>query len=94
MKVQTRKIDLIGFDRIQEILMRMKLSEVSLPEGEICIELHQPIDYGKCDCCWYGGTMATVKWNNNEFEVVAEVSSINGNHIVCFLVHKVVKTAV
>lgn len=80
MKVQTRKIDLIGFDRIQEILMRMKLSEVSLPEGEICIELHQPIDYGKCDCCWYGGTMATVKWNNNEFEVVANgdvIASLN-----------------
>ena len=77
MKAQAQKIELIGFDRIQEILMWMKLSEISLPEGEISIELHQPIDYGKCDYCWYGGPMATVKWDNNEFEVVA-----NGDVIV------------
>ncbi len=80
MKVQTQKIELVGFDRIQEVLMRMKLSEISLPEGEISIELHQPIEYGKCDYCWYGGLMATVKNNDNEFTVVANgdvIASLN-----------------
>lgn len=80
MKAQTRKIEFVGFDRIQEILMRMKLSEILLPEGEISIELHQPIDYGKCDYCWYGGLIATVKNNDNEFTVVANgdvIASLN-----------------
>ena len=71
MKAQTQKIELIGFERIQEILMRMKLSEISLPTGDISIELNQDVEYGMCDYCWYGGLMATVKNNDNEFTVMA-----------------------
>lgn len=71
MRLLTQKIDLIGFSRIHEIIMRMKLSEVDLPEGDITIELEQPIEYGKCDFCWYGGLMATVRCNDDEVTVVA-----------------------
>lgn len=82
MRVQTQQIEFIGFERIQEILMRMKLSEVSLPAGKISIELEQSVEYGRCDYCWYGGLMATVKNNDNEFTVVA-----NGD-VVASLIEK------
>ena len=74
MQVQTQKIDLIGFDKVQETVMRMKLSKATLPQGDITIRLNQPIAYGQCDCCWYGGPVATASCNNDKFTLVA-----NGN---------------
>ena len=43
MKVKTRNINLEGFDRIQEIVMRLKLNERTLPPGDIKIKLSQDI---------------------------------------------------
>jgi len=71
MKVQTQKINFNGFERIQEVIMRMKLSDASLSDGDISITLEQPIEYGKYDCCWYGGLIATVECGVNEFTIVA-----------------------
>ena len=71
MRVQTQKINFIGFERIQEIIMRMRLSEVPFSAEDITIILEQPLEYGKYDCCWYGGLMATVKCGDEELTIVA-----------------------
>ena len=74
--------------------MLMKLSEISLPSGDISIKLNQPIEYGKCDYCWYGGPIATVSCNDNIFTVVANgdvvVSLINKqtNEVVAYVKDK------
>ena len=71
MKIQKRKFVLKGFDRIQETVMAMKLSEVSLPSGDIKIELNQEVEFGKCDSTWYGGVIATISCSNDVYTVVA-----------------------
>ncbi len=71
MKVKTREIILEGFDRIQEIVMRLKLNERTLPPGDIKIKLNQSIYDGRCDYTWYGGLIAEVSSMDSEYRVMA-----------------------
>ena len=80
MKVKTRNINLEGFDRIQEIVMRLKLNERTLPPGDIKIKLSQDIIDGYCDYSWYGGLIAEVSSMDSEYRVMA-----NGDVIVDLL---------
>ena len=52
--------------------MRMKLTEATLPNGKLIIKLIQPIEYGVFDCSWYGGIVATISCNNEEYAVIAD----------------------
>ena len=45
MQVQTQNLTLEGFDRIQEVLMRLRLANIKLPDTPVIIELHQEIGY-------------------------------------------------
>lgn len=80
MLLQTHKVELDGFERIQEILMRVKLTNVRIPTENVKITLHQSIEYGKCNYCWYGGLIATIVCGDNQFELMA-----NGDVIVRLL---------
>ena len=80
MRVKTQNINLEGFDRIQEIVMRLKLAERSLPPGDISIRLTQDIIDGYCDYTWYGGLIAEVSSVDSEYRVMA-----NGDVIVNLL---------
>ena len=77
MRVKTQNINLEGFDRIQEIVMRLKLAERTLPPGDITIKLNQDIIDGYCDYSWYGGLIAEVYSMDSEYRVMA-----NGDVIV------------
>jgi len=77
MKVKTRNITLEGFTRVQEIVMRLKLNERTLPPGDITIKLSQDIIDGYCDYSWYGGMIAEVSSMDSEYRVMA-----NGDVIV------------
>ena len=77
MRVKTQNINLEGFDRIQEIVMRLKLAERTLPPGDITIKLSQDIIDGYCDYTWYGGLIAEVSCMDSEYRVMA-----NGDVIV------------
>ena len=80
MRVKTQNINLEGFDRIQEIVMRLKLAERTLPPGDITIKLNQDIVDGYCDYTWYGGLIAEVSCMDSEYRVMA-----NGDVIVNLL---------
>ena len=72
MQIQTQKLILDGFDRIQEVLMRLRLSNIVLPNESVEIDLHQEIEYGKCGSMWYGGILASVTSGENEFSLYAK----------------------
>lgn len=80
MLLQTRKVEFDGFDRIQEILMRVKLANIRITTENVKITLHQCIEYGKCNYCWYGGLIATIVCGDNQFDLMA-----NGDVIVHLL---------
>ena len=67
MRVKTQNINLEGFNRIQEIVMRLKLAERTLPPGDITIKLNQDIIDGYCDYSWYGGLIAEVYSMDSEY---------------------------
>lgn len=71
MQTQTQNLTLKGFDRIQEVLMRLRLANIKLPDTPVIIELHQQIEYGKCSSIWYGGFLASVTSDENEFSLYA-----------------------
>ena len=71
MQIQNQNLILEGFDRIQEVLMRLRLSNIVLPNEPVKIELHQKIEYGKCSGMWYGGILASVTSGENEFSLYA-----------------------
>ena len=71
MQTQTQNLILEGFDRIQEVLMRLRLSNITLPEKPVKIELQQEIEYGKCSSIWYGGFLASVTSGESEFSLYA-----------------------
>lgn len=71
MRVKTRDITLEGFDRIQEIVMRLKLEERELPPDDIKIKLNQSIYDGRCDYTWYGGLIAEISSMNCKYRVMA-----------------------
>lgn len=71
MQIKTQNIILKGFNRIQEVLMRLKLSNIVFPDELVEIELHQEIEYGKCSSIWYGGILASVTSGENEFSLYA-----------------------
>ena len=71
MQIQNQNLILEGFDRIQEVLMRLRLSNIVLPNEPVKIELHQKIEYGKCSSIWYGGILASVASGKNEFSLYA-----------------------
>lgn len=77
MRVKTQNITLEGFSRIQEIVMRLKLQERTLPPGDIKIVLNQNIIDGYCDYTWYGGLVAEVSCMDSEYRLMA-----NGDVIV------------
>ena len=47
MLLQKHKVEFDGFDRIQEILMRVKLANIRIPAENVKITLHQSIEYEK-----------------------------------------------
>ena len=71
MQIQTQNLTLVGFDRIQEVLMRLGLANIKLPDTPAIIELHQEIEYGKCSSIWYGGILASITSGENEFSLYA-----------------------
>ena len=71
MQTQTQNLTLEGFDRIQEVLMHLRLANIKLPDTPVIIELHQQIEYGKCSSIWYGGFLASVTSGENEFSLYA-----------------------
>ena len=71
MQTQTQNLTLEGFDRIQEVLMHLRLANIKLPDTPIIIELHQQIEYGKCSSIWYGGILASIASGENEFSLYA-----------------------
>lgn len=82
MQIQNQNLILEGFDRIQEVLMRLRLSNIVLPNEPVKIELHQKIEYGKCSGMWYGGILASVTSGENEFSLYAK------GHVHAYLVDK------
>lgn len=71
MQVQTHNLIIKGLDRIQEVLLRIKLANIQLPGEDIKIEFEQGIEYGRCSSDWYGGTIATVIFGESIFALSA-----------------------
>lgn len=57
--------------RIQEVLLRMWMSQINLPKGKIEIEFQQKIEDGKCDCLWYGADLVTIYYRGYSFIISA-----------------------
>ena len=75
--MQVQQIKLNEFDRIQQVLMQYKLAAIEIPKEEITITLAQPVEYGKCDCCWFGGEVAEISCGDRKYYIIA-----NGDIIV------------
>lgn len=65
-------LKLSGFDRIQEVLMRVKLSKLELPVDEVYIKVYNEIEAGKCNSLWYGGYMAEIRVSDNKYSIMAD----------------------
>lgn len=88
MQVQTNSLIIEGLDRIQEVLLRIKLADIRLPGEDIKIEFEQGIEYGRCSSDWYGGTIATVIFGESIFtlsavgDMIADLVDKKNNEIV------------
>lgn len=71
MRLQTNKISLSGFDRIQDILMKSKLAKIDLLMDDLEIKLLQDIEFGKCCSLWYGGLIAEICIGNSKCSLLA-----------------------
>lgn len=71
MRLQTNKISLSGFGRIQDVLMKTKLSKIELPAEDSKIALAQEIEFGKCCSLWYGGLIAEITAGNSKCALMA-----------------------
>ena len=57
--------------RIQDVLLRILMSQINLPKEKIEIEFQQKIEDGKCDCLWYGADLATIRYRGYSFIISA-----------------------
>ena len=58
--------------RLQEIILKLKLSKIVLPQGKLEISFDQHIYPCRCHSYWYCGDMAVISYQDYHFIISAE----------------------